>query len=171
MKKIIIGALLIMSITVSAQQSTLEKAAKVASEAIDTGKKMVNDGVTTIDTSGNFRRMYTDIKEGIVALASSLKVGAEHVYEVLVKQQKVYAIVWTIVGIISLALITIMAVCILRLSKKQPTEAQIGIAVFESIISVILFIVSLFHLDTIVTGMINPEYGAIKDILDIVKPK
>lgn len=34
-----------------------------------------------------FKEVYSDIKSGLTALGSSLKVGSEHVYEVLVKQQ------------------------------------------------------------------------------------
>jgi len=121
-----------------------------------------------------FKQVYTDVKSVLVALGESLKVGSEHVYEILVKQQIVDSIVYLIFGLISLYLI-------ISFIKKYKSDEEwtidngetftvIGIIrTFQIGVGFIMFITLLFNIDTIITGFINPEYGAIKEILDIIK--
>ena len=163
MKKIAIGALLLLSTNIYGQTSTV-----VA--AIDSAKQAVKDGVNTVDTSGNFKMIYTDIKTGISALASGLKVGAEHVYEVLIKQQLVDAIVWLIFLIASILFLkTTIKYAMKAIEKNKPSEGEALMTFFGNLLAIILFIIGLFHIDVIVTGFVNPEYGAIETIIDIVK--
>lgn len=55
------------------------------------------------DTSSlSWSKVYNNAKDGLKGLASALKVGTEHVWEILVKQQLAEAITWTIVDIILL---------------------------------------------------------------------
>jgi uncharacterized membrane protein YuzA (DUF378 family) len=146
---------------------------ETVSNAIDSTKAAVKEGVGVIDTSSNFKMVYTDIKDGISALASGLKVGAEHVYEVLVKQQIVNAITYLVIGIVSLILM-------LNFIKryKDPKEKWIYddslsvlgvVRVSQIILAVILFIGFMVTIDEIIMGFVNPEYGAIETIIDIVK--
>lgn len=122
---------------------------------------------TVIDSSSlTFKELYSDIKVGITALASSLKIEAEHVYEVLVKQQIVYAITYII----------IFTPCIILIILGYKWGKKIGWDEDESLVTlicfipaVILFMIFLLHIDDITMGLINPEYGAIKDILNIIK--
>ena len=116
--------------------------------------------------------MYSDFKQGIVALASSLKVGAEHVYMVLVRQQVVYAITYLI-------LIIIAFILILNWIKKYKSDEEwatvqdptgLGILrLIQILVAVIMMSIGVFHIENIMTGFINPEYGAIQDITDMVK--
>lgn len=164
MRKLIIGALLLLSTNIYGQTSTV-----VA--AIDSAKQAVKDGVNAVDTSGNFKMIYTDIKTGISALASGLKVGAEHVYEVLVRQQLVNAIVWLIVFVASVIFLRATIKYAMKAIEKEGmgSEGEALLVFFGNLLSVLIFIVALFHIDTIVTGFVNPEYGAIETIIDIVK--
>ena len=164
MKKLILGALLLLSTNIYGQTSTVLA-------AIDSAKQAVKDGVNSVDTSGNFKMIYTDIKTGISALASGLKVGAEHVYEVLVRQQLVNAIVWLIVFVASVIFLRATIKYAIKVMEKEgmASEAEAAMVFFGNLLSVLMFIVALFHIDTIVTGFVNPEYGAIETIIDIVK--
>ena len=164
MRKLIIGALLLLSTNIYGQTSTV-----VA--AIDSAKQAVKDGVNAVDTSGNFKMIYTDIKTGISALASGLKVGAEHVYEVLVRQQLVNAIVWLIVFVASVIFLRATIKYAMKAIEKEDgaSDDEAAMIVFGNLLSVLIFIVALFHIDIIVTGFVNPEYGAIKTIISIVK--
>lgn len=42
--------------------------------AQDTTKNIVQKQITTIDTSSTFKQIYSDVKSGIVAIASALKI-------------------------------------------------------------------------------------------------
>jgi hypothetical protein len=167
MKKIIIALTLLFT------QTAYAGVGETVSNAIDSTKAAVKEGISVIDTSSNFKTIYTDIKDGISALASGLKVGAEHVYGVLVKQQVINAITYLILGIISLILM-------LNFIKryKDPKEdwgndewpTFLGIIrFFQIVIACVLLIGFLFSIDNIVMGFGNPEYGAIETIIDIVK--
>lgn len=164
MKKLIIGALLLLSTNIYGQTSTV-----VA--AIDSAKQAVKDGVNAVDTSGNFKMIYTDIKTGISALAGGLKVGAEHVYEVLVRQQLVNAIVSLIVFVASVIFLRATIKYAMKAIEKEEdgSDGEAAMVVFGNLLSVLMFLVAVCHIDTIVTGFVNPEYGAIETIIDIVK--
>ena len=68
MRKLIIGALLLLSTNIYGQTSTVEKVINKAGDVVDSTKQALKDGVTAVDTSGNFKMIYTDIKTGISAL-------------------------------------------------------------------------------------------------------
>lgn len=148
---------------------TLDSVKSIATSIKDSAIQSVKE----VDTSSTFKAMYSDFKQGIVALASSLKVGAEHVYMVLVRQQVVYAIVYLALCIISFLLI-------LNWLKKYKDDKEewtngdeptgLGIVRFIQIIAaLVMFGFGIFHMESIMTGFINPEYGAIKDITEMVK--
>jgi hypothetical protein len=152
--------------------TVINSAKQSISETVDSTKKAVKDGATFIDTSSNFKTIYTDIKTNIGALASALKVGAEHVYYVLVKQQIVNSIVWLIVAII----VGISFRGMIKYSKwcrdNKIDEDNVGYVFglfFGWIFTVISIVIVIFHIDVIVTGFVNPEYGAIMDIVNFVK--
>ncbi len=126
-----------------------------------------------------FTKVYNDVKSGINGLASALKVGATHVYSVLVKQQVVYAISYLIL-IIFLLISSVICITIFvrnynREKRKNENmyigeEFSLGGMLAISIILTIFTILSIaFNMSDIIMGLYNPEYGAIKDILDFVR--
>ena len=134
--------------------------------------------VKEIDTSSTFKTMYSDFKQGIVALASSLKVGAEHVYGVLVRQQIVYGIVYLIILLIGVYLTSNWLKNYKnkdelwtgpdRFGSSEPT----GLGVFRSIqivVAATMLMIGIVNINNIMTGFINPEYGAIQDVIEMVK--
>ena len=175
MKKFLIVLTLLFSQLAVGQTvaSVIDSTKSVVSNAIDSTKTAVKKGVGIVDTSSNFKMVYTDIKDGISALASGLRVGAEHVYMVLVKQQIVYAIVYLIVGLFALFLIVNWINGYKDTKQKwAEDEGPTGLGVIKTIqmaIAGVMLGVFLFHIDTIIMGFVNPEYGAIQTIIDIVK--
>jgi hypothetical protein len=150
---------------------TLDSVKSIATSIKDSAIQSVKE----VDTSSTFKLMYSDFKQGIVALASSLKVGAEHVYEVLVRQQVVYAIVY-------LVLIIIGFILILNWIKKYKDSGEnwvssnrdepTGLGVLRTIqmiVALIMVGIGVFNIESIMTGFINPEYGAIQDVIEMVK--
>jgi uncharacterized membrane protein YuzA (DUF378 family) len=167
MKKILIALTLLFT------QTSYAGVGETVSNAIDSTKAAVKDGINVVDTSSNFKMVYTDIKDGISALASGLKVGAEHVYEVLVKQQIANAITYLIIGIIGLILMANFFK-----GYKDPKEewgdgdmpTGLGmLRTFQVFLAGILIIFLIFNIDEIVMGFVNPEFGAIETIIDIIK--
>jgi len=174
MKKLMTMIALLITVSAQAQDKTaVEKAAATVSNAVDSTKAAVKETVHLVDTSSNFRKIYTDVTSGITALASGLKVGAEHVYGVLVKQQIVVAItdtIWILIWI------TCIAVCWSNLKKgnidndgEPDGRAWLGIA-FGIVSIVLLIIIALTGMiPEAVMGYCNPEYGAIEQIIKMVK--
>jgi hypothetical protein len=163
----------IFNISYQAKATSIDSLVTNAKQTAVAIKDSAIQSVKEIDTSSTFKAMYTDFKYGITALAASLKVGAEHVYEVLVRQQVVYSIIWTIVLIIGIVFISIW----LYRYKDDKEEwedgaSMTGICVFRSLqvfLGILLFIIGILNIDTIITGFINPEYGALKDVIEMVQ--
>jgi uncharacterized Tic20 family protein len=153
---------------------TLDSVKSIATSMKDSAIQSVK----SVDTSSTFKLMYSDLKQGIGALASSLKVGAEHVYEVLVRQQIVYGIVYLFLSVIGFILI-------LNWIKKYKDDKEkwitkdgysgedpTGLGIIRTIQIIIAFVmigIGIFNIESIMTGFINPEYGAIQDVIEMVK--
>lgn len=136
-------------------------------------KQSTVETVKTIDTSSTFKQIYSDVKSGITGLAAALKIGAEHVYMVLVRQQIANAITYLL---ITLLFITIPLFYFKKLyewasknSKESEGFSYFGfciVTIVPLIIGVILFCVNM---NEIIMGFVNPEYGAIQEIIHFVK--
>ena len=125
---------------------------------------------TSVNLTNQF---YSDIKDVLKGLSESLQVGAEHVYEILVRQQFVNSI--SNIGIYILFIVGLSA-CLfwnISISKKRKTfdeEDEFIASMFISIILLISFIICLCAtFPETITGFVNPEYAAIKEILELVK--
>lgn len=173
MKKVIFLIAMVFGLMFQSKATDLSAIADSTKQFVTELKDSAVQSVKEIDTSSTFKQMYSDFKQGIVALASSLKVGAEHVYEVLVRQQIVYGVVFLIVLLIGIYLTTNW----LKNYKNKDEEWSdgtdpTGIGFFRTIqiiVAVIMMGIGIFHIDTIMTGFINPEYGAIQDVIEMVK--
>lgn len=120
-------------------------------------------------------QVYKDVKNVLGELGKALKVGSEHVYEVLVKQQIVNSIVWLILGVMATVLLflgyfQIKAVKWDKYSDGPVENTTINLlfGIGELIVGVIMTMFFVFHIDVIVMGFTNPEYGALKDILSLI---
>lgn len=162
MKKILSILLLVTIFTITTKANV--------SSIVDSLSKNTKESITYIDTSSNFKMIYTDIKSNIQALSSALKVGAEHVYGILVKQQVVNSITWLIFSILCIICIIVFIKIVMLASKNNwDDDGTIGFVFVAGIGCIVFLIICLAHIDTIVTGFVNPEYGAIKEIINFVK--
>ena len=111
------------------------------------------------------------IEATIVSLAEQLKQPAEHVYKIMVKQQVVNSITWIIIGLLCISTVFTIKFWLNRIEKEigDATGWIMGL-IFLCIIPLILgILVLVIQSGTIVTGFINPEYGAIQDIINLIK--
>jgi len=117
-------------------------------------------------------KVYNDVKAGLSGLSQSLKVGAEYVFTIMVKQQVVEAISCLILLVLALFLIVNWFYAYKSTERWYNSDdpTLIGVVrVFQLFFGTVMVLISLFNIDTIVMGFINPEYGAVKDIIEFVK--
>lgn len=135
---------------------------------------MANEAPDTVQT--DFKHVvYKDVKDVIKSLADALKVGTDHVYGVLIKQQIVNSIVYILLFIIGIICVVICAKQATKVSTDNYGDVDSS-GIFPlicstvlGIVGLILLFIGLINLDTTVTGFINPEYGAIVKIIEILK--
>ena len=137
----------------------------------------INDTIPKVPPDSlqlTYKQVYSDIKSGISAIADGLKVGSEHVYEVLVKQQVVQAWTWLLLLMISFVLIIPFFKIgnLVRKGTENFYDKEFPRAAYYIVLGGCIFsfiIVSVCKLDIIIGGFINPEYGAIHEILHVIK--
>ena len=129
----------------------------------------------------SFGSVYKDIRSGIEGMAAALKVGAAHVYEVLVRQQVAKSIVILIVFIAGI----IFLIVAWKRAKIADWNADYGkddndkkltgpngwavLDIVFWVLGIICVIYGICRIQTMITGFVNPEYGAMEDIVDFVK--
>ena len=113
-----------------------------------------------------------ELQEVLKVLADQFGTTVSHVWEILVKQQMVDSIT-TIAMIVAMAIICILSIIVLVRAKKYSDEKNdydSGSVIISGAIAIItgalLVLIVPFCLDNIVTGFVNPEYGALMDILE-----
>lgn len=129
-----------------------------------------------VDTTQlTLNHVYNDLKDGIIGISSALKVGATHVYEILVRQQRIYSII----GLIGIGLtIYLLFLCLyyLKHGNFSTSEEYVNTWDFKAtkcvvygILSLGFLIASCIYFNDTITGFYNPEYGAMKDIINFTK--
>lgn len=164
-----------ISLQTTAQNKLYDSIKSNVASAAGGVKESITDAYTTLDTSGNIASFGREVKSAIVTLASSLKVGAEHVYGVLVRKYLVEGIAQLIVGIIVLIVMyKILFFSFNFIKKKLPegnSDADLLYIPLVFLAGLILFggymIISDFP--TILNKIINPEWDAINFILSKIK--
>jgi TRAP-type C4-dicarboxylate transport system permease small subunit len=127
-------------------------------------------------TEVTFSQVYNDVKGALSGVSDALKVGAEHVYEILVRQQLINSITHLIV-ILILSLSSYLGLkyvyknmyTIDELGNKEFNEGVIPVAIICAFLFVFAIINACIHTETILTGFLNPEYGAIMEIKSFIK--
>jgi len=133
----------------------------------------MNDTTNITQTERLIDKYSGRIYDALEAMAESLKIPVEHVYNILVKQQIVEAVIYIIVLVSGIACFFYFLICLSRGSKaSNDSNAEVMFlvkAIIFGFFSFVFLFVGFCHLDTIVMGLINPEYGAIKDIMEFIK--
>lgn len=137
----------------------------MAQETVSNGTtEVVSEYVTDGDVEKLVDKYSAQLEASITSLAETLRQPAEYVYTVLVKQQIVEAWTWLIVNLI-LLLTCIVSWMFLVIDSYDNAEEWYGVPILFTVLF-ILFLV--FTLNIITSGFINPEYGAIKDIANLI---
>jgi len=122
------------------------------------------------------KAVYEDVKAGITQLASKLEGPAKHVYEVYVYQHRAEALAFLLL-ILVLAPIGIILL-IKHWKKADFGETTYKEATTDSCVPAVagwmlclasLVLTIIFFADVFFTKLINPEYYAIKDVINAFK--
>jgi ABC-type uncharacterized transport system permease subunit len=120
---------------------------------------------TNIVTNTNAEKLadkyINEIESGIIALAVSLKQPAEHVYTILIKQQYVKS--WTYIILNLLLLVLSVIFWIFALKNDFDDEGYLVISLLSTASLIVCIACTI---TPIITGFLNPEYGAIKTIIN-----
>lgn len=168
--------LLLLTVCLSSAQASvgqvMDSVVKKSKELADTSIVKAKEAVKFADTSSNFKNIYSDVKAGLIGIDTGLKVGVEHVYKVLVMQQVVKAVQWIILGLLPTILLIVFGKSVWRWGDRIAEETDGFSAFVAGVFYVMCFtglLLFVFHIDVIATGIINPEYGAIEDIVSFVE--
>ncbi len=122
-----------------------------------------------------YERVYDDFTEALSAIGDSLAIGAEHVYAILVRQQIVNAYVWCFIFLISSIIMIICLTILFNIlgdshGDPEPKSMPKFVAsIIVGILNCILFITCLVQMNIVFTGFFNPEYGAIKELMNLIR--
>ena len=125
-------------------------------------------------TALTFNKVYEDVKEGIQGLAVALKAPAEHVYKVVVRQQTINSISYLLACLI--LILPIFTFNWWRSAIKSAIEKDddetgwvMGLLLLCILPALVGGIGLAVTTSDIITGFINPEYGAIRDVMNFIK--
>lgn len=141
---------------------------------VDSVLTTTNNLVTQLDTSSNLKTVTTKTIEAVKYLAQGLKVSVTEVWDILVKQQRVKSWTYLLIFISSLFLDYLFFKWIRYIIKNKTDNINF---IFPGIIGTIAFFIILCmvsyinmqNLYPMLTGFLNPEYGAIQDIVNVAK--
>jgi len=165
MKKLILVLMLfVVSFIAQAQDSTL---------------------VTNTNTEKLIDKYSAKLEASIVSLADTLKQPAEHVYKILIKQQVIIS--YELLLILLFAILFGMTALIFSKGSKwgdrdyynnrdPKTPFWIGYAwnikatftLIFGLLSLLFLLISILTMNRTFSGFLNPEYGAIKDIMKML---
>lgn len=138
-----------------------------------TFSQVYEDGVTAISTVYNdgktaVSELAPEIKTAIISIAQSLGVAVEHVYTVLVKKFVVDGVTQLIPFLIGFILLILGWIKLDKYIKQTPA---INWHILYPVLLLIVGIVCLITVNyqTMLLGLINPEYGVINYILEYSK--
>lgn len=113
-----------------------------------------------------------NIKEFLGLVGGRLESGVAKGYDIFVQQQKVYAYQYLsilILGIILTILAFIYFVKAVNKLNENKNSIYVSFGIFFAIFGVTMCIIGFCHYSIIVQGIFNPDYSAIKEIIELVK--
>lgn len=135
-----------------------------------TGTQLFSQDTTTVSTAEVVDEIYDRTEQAIASMAQALEVPAKHVYSIAVKQQKINAFTYLFVFVLS---IVFFQLCMTMWKKHEQIERSYDDESLEAIFAIIfggisfmMFFIFVLSLDDTFTGLFNPEYGAINNIVN-----
>lgn len=142
----------------------------ITKETVSSITESVGNYTTDVDTSKVTHKFYNDIKSAMIGLAKGLSTTADNVWDILVKQQFVKALAYMVP---LLFLIIEIFFLLANIRKAQYDSDDWNRWATFSLINLVCIIISsivvISNVDIILTGFINPEYGAINDIFHYIQ--
>lgn len=119
-------------------------------------------------------RIYNDTKAAISQIGKALSVGAEHVYEVLVKQQYVKSVTNLLIYLLIVPILVFFVYSWKGVAKDRKggfsvDDHWIGCSIASTALLVIWTAFLIGSLEGTITGFFNPEYGAIEKIMELIR--
>jgi len=183
MKKFLFLALLSSTMMFSQSDKAIDKALNKADKIVTNTK----NGVGTVygDLKDGTTTVYSDVKDGIKALspeakhlleetAKKLEKTTDQLWEILVKQQRVWSLCYLLLTISSIVL-WYRASSQFKLMKTDLEEtgemktANIALTIIFVAFATTLSVLSSIHFIDMMTGFFNPEFGAMKNIYQVYK--
>lgn len=138
---------------------------------------VVNENVTGSNVEKLVDKYSGKIEAGIASLAKTLKQPAEHVYMILVRQQYVeastYLSFWLLTFIFLIIFLKVLKRSKWSENDSAPDHEKFNryatFSIITGALTFIFFLISFVNIDIVLQGFINPEYGAIMDIVDMFK--
>ena len=114
--------------------------------------------------------MYEKVKEIIETMSNELGIPEQFLWDTLVQQQKIDAITNLMLLPILIGLIILVKNFYDKINYDEDifniSPFKITLFTFTLLATIFAFLLFTSSFNSIVTGLINPEYGAIQDILD-----
>lgn len=117
-------------------------------------------------------KIYEQVTNYIESMAKGLGVAAEHVYGILVRQQVAEGITTTATFITVLAVLVFLltrSIRGLKNSKRHSEDFYLATTVVTSILTILVFVMTILEVPVAVMRIINPEYYAIMEIAEVIK--
>lgn len=128
------------------------------------------NGYSQDSTKLTAEKIYADVKEGFTALVNNLEGPAKHVYGVYVKQQKVEGWSSLICALFTFSLGLIIIIRNWGEADFEEGNKYAALSIVGILVTAIgLALVWIFLGGSGYTQITNPEYHAIKDIIDTFK--
>ena len=131
---------------------------------------------TVTEVVEGIEKISGNVWQALEELAKALKVPASHIYSVIITQQIVKAIVeiivWFIIPLVLMLISFNYAVKKWKFFDKEIMEDSDGGSAWLGVGMIIIpAVFMIFGCDwtTIITGFINPEFGALTDITEMVQ--
>lgn len=130
---------------------------------VDSSNVSKNTVKSVLTDSTNLAEGKAILKQMVVGTGDAMKTG----YDIVIKQQYVYAFEYSCVGL--LALLTLIGFFIFY-GKVTDDKKNVLIPAFLCLgLFIWSAIVFSLHFNVIVQGFVNPDYAAIKDIIQMSK--
>lgn len=174
MKKFITTMMLLAFVTLNSNASTVSN---LIDSATATTKSIVNstvngavDAKNFVDTSGNFRLMYNDLKSGVLALATAFKTGAEQVLYIIGKKYFLMGIYAWFIVLVSFG---IWLYTLFQFKSAFNTlDSENGNPfplVFACVITLLCIVGIVANIQNAINYTFNPEYYVMMEVIDMVK--
>lgn len=164
MKKLLLGILILFTYNVSAEYQPTTYVFNKTANAIE---HVYLDGTKVVEKAYSLGTIAAPkIGKALETLASQLKVSADNVWKILVRQQLVWSF-GTLICIFVTLFSWIHFYRRLRIWHNDTRDKYVSACVITCVLALAGTILCSMHFMDMLTGFINPEFGAMKTIAEI----